>query len=211
MDRNISRLPVTLLLGCLAMSCLAMSCAFSSIAMGREQGQITVSDFMRIVSQFVAKHDLPRNAVISHKDVLPLLGALESQGMIFDRKELLHMIPTDESSLVRLLRTQNGRKFIGQTSKNKLMFDRLERILNERGGERLLRDLMKLPDAARYAKIDTGPGVPDLVDFLPKTRSGKTRRVKDYNKPTGQLYTFGDVIDYLAKQVSSSRKSDVSK
>ena len=69
-----------------------------------------------------------------------------------------------------------------------------------------MRDLMKLPDAARYAKIDTGRGVPDMIDFLPKSGSSKTRRVKDYKKPTGKLYTFNDLFKYLVKQISSPQK-----
>lgn len=201
MDWRIDRLRFTLLLGFLATTC----CVFFSTAAASDPEQISVAKFRRIVAEFVAKHKVPTNEIISQQDVLPLLAVLESAGMILDRKELMKMIPGDQSSLVQLLRTPNGRKFIGQTSNNKLMFDRLERIGNEPGGKRLLRDLMKLPDAARYAKIDTGPGVPDLIDFLPKSGSSKTRRVKDYKKPTGKLYTFNDVVGYLAKQISKPR------
>ena len=109
--------------------------------------------------------------------------------MILDHKELMQMIPGNESSLVRLLRSPNGRRFMGQTINNRLMFDRLDRIADEPGGKRLLRDLMKLPDAARYAKIDTGRGIPEMIDFLPKSGSSKTQRVKNYRKPTGKLFT----------------------
>lgn len=191
----------------LILACLSTSwCSFSSADESKPPDQISTSEFRRVVAKFFHDNELQRNAIITQRDVRPLLGTLKSQGMILDQKELMQMIPGDDSALVRLLRTPNGRKFMGQTSNNKLMFDRLERITNEPGGKRLLRDLMKLPDAARYAKIDTGPGVPDLIDFLPKIGSSKTRRVKDYKKPTGNLYTFNDVVEYLAKQVSSSRK-----
>jgi hypothetical protein len=191
----------------LILTCLATSwCSFSLADEAKPPEQISMSKFRRVVAKFFQEHKVPRNEIITQQDVRPLLSTLKSQGMILDQKELMQMIPGDENALVRLLRTPNGRKFMGQTSNNKLMFDRLERITNEAGGKRLLRDLMKLPDAARYAKIDTGPGVPDMIDFLPKIGSSKTRRVKDYKKPTGNLYTLNDVVEYLAKEISRSRK-----
>jgi hypothetical protein len=204
MNWQIDRWRRVLLLGCLVTGW----CTFFSAdqASGRDHDQISLPAFRRVVAEFMKKHEVPQNEIISQRDVAPLLGVLTSQGMILDLKELMQMIPGDESSLVRLLRTPNGRKFIGQTMNNKMMFDRLDRIANEPGGKRLLRDLMKLPDAARYAKIDPGPGIPDLIDFLPKLRSSKTRRVKDYKKPTGKLYTMNDVVEYLAKQISSPQK-----
>ena len=202
MNWRIDRLRCTLLLGFMATSC----CAFFSAAEDSDPEQISMAKFKRTVAEFVAKHKVPTNEIISRRDVLPLVAVLESEGMILDRKKLMEVIPADQSALVQLLRTENGRKFIGQTSNNKLMFDRLERISNEPGGKRLLSDIMKLPDAARYAKIDTGRGVPDLIDVLPKSGSSKTRRVKDYKKPTGRLYTFNDVVGYLAKEVSNWRK-----
>ena len=144
---RIDRLRFTLLLGFLATTC----CVFFSTAAASDPEQISVAKFRRIVAEFVAKHNVPTNEIISQQDVLPLLAVLESAGMILDRKELMKMIPGDQSSLVQLLRTPNGRKFIGQTSNNKLMFDRLERIGNEPGGKRLLRDLMKLPAATLFS------------------------------------------------------------
>lgn len=195
---QIADLRTLLLLGYLAI----LGGSNASLAFAQNQDQISTNDFRRVVNNFLTQHELPRGAIVSHHDVMPLLVALEAEGMVLDRQALLKMIPSDKSTLIRLLRTNSGRKFINQTSRNRLMFDRLDRITSEPGGERMLRDLMKLPDAARYAKIDTGPGVPDMIDFLPKVRSSKTRRVKDYKKPTGKLYTLDDVINHLAKLVN---------
>ena len=78
-----------------------------------------------------------------------------------------------------------------------LIYDRLERIADERGGQQLLRDLIKLPDAEKYAPQKTARAVPNLVDFLPKDASGKTRTVKDYQKPTGHIYTANDLVRWL--------------
>ncbi|MBP86941.1 MAG: hypothetical protein CMJ64_09515 [Planctomycetaceae bacterium] len=61
-----------------------------------------------------------------------------------------------------------------------------------------------MPHAARYAKQVTGPGVPDLVEFLPKERDGKTQRVKDYDKPTKKIYT----LDQLEKRIRKSYEQE---
>jgi len=178
---------------------------FPSSGGAETKDQISATEFKQVVVAFLQKSRVPPTEIVTQRDVLPLVAALEAKGMVFDRQEFLEKVLDDGSSLVRLLRTPDGRKFIGATSNNTLMLDRLDRLTAERGGERMLRDLMKLPDAAKYAKLNTTPGVPDMVDFLPKSRSAKTRRVKDYKKPTGKLYTMNAVIDYLAKQVSQPR------
>jgi hypothetical protein len=38
-----------------------------------------------------------------------------------------------------------------------------------------------------------------LLDLLPKNASGQTRRITDYHKPTGNLYTVNDLIARLAE------------
>ncbi len=169
---------------------------------GASQQQMTPATFERITNAFLRKYRPSRDGLVSQGDVLPLIDALEAHGLKLDRKAFLARIPSDQSPLVKLLRTPDGRKFMAQTSSNRLMYDRLDRLMREPGGPRMLHDLMKLPDAARYAKVDPGPGLPDLVDFLPKSRSGKTRRVKDYDQPTGQLYTMEDVVNALAAGLS---------
>lgn len=167
--------------------------------------QITKADFQKVVAGFAAKASIGPDELMTQSDVIPLVAALERAGMEFDRKEFLGRVIEDQSALVRLIRSPRGRKFIGQTAGNQLMFDRLDRLSTEPGGERMLRDLMKLPDAARYAKLDTGRGVPDMIDFLPKQRSSRTRRVKDYKKPTGKLYTLRHAVDYLAGKINAPK------
>jgi hypothetical protein len=130
-----------------------------------------------------------------------IFARLEGIGWkVADKREILADLLPAGSPLVITLRSPRGQKFASQVADYKLIYDRLDRISQEPGGQRLLQDLVKLPDAARYAKQVTGRGVPDLVELLPKQRSGKTRRVQDYDKPTKKIYT----LEQLQKRIRES-------
>lgn len=156
---------------------------------------------------FAAQPQLRDGDIISQREVRPLFSTLDAAGWkVADRDDLLKKLLPPNSTLIRILRSPNGTKFMRQVSGNKLIFDRLDRISQEPGGQRLLTDLVKLPDAARYAKQTTQPGVPDLIDFLPKYRSGKTRRVNDYGKPTKKIYTVADFNKAIKQSYEAARE-----
>lgn len=67
MDWRIDRQRFTLLFGCRATSC----CVFSSAAVAIAPNQISRANFRRIVAEFVANHEVPRNEIMSQRDVLP--------------------------------------------------------------------------------------------------------------------------------------------
>jgi len=47
------------------------------------------------------------------------------------------------------------------------------------------------------AKMDRPRGVPGFLELLPKNRSGKTRTIKDYQQPTGLIYTEKQLLKRL--------------
>ena len=49
-------------------------------------------------------------------------------------------------------------------------------------------------------------GVPDFLDLLPKNSSGRVRTIKDYDKPTGRIYTEEELLRRLNR--SLARGSD---
>jgi hypothetical protein len=67
MDWRIDRRRFTLLFGCMATSC----CVFSSATVAIAPSQISMANFRRIIAEFVANHEVPRNEIISPRDVLP--------------------------------------------------------------------------------------------------------------------------------------------
>jgi hypothetical protein len=138
--------------------------------------------------------------IISRGDLGPVFRDLDILGWtVEDEKEILQQVLASGDPIVTTLRSNRGRKFIRQVAGYRLIYDRLDRIAQQPGGQRLIQDLIKLPDAARYAKMAPARGVPGMMEFLPKDRSGKTRKVKDYNKPTGKIYTANEFLKRLRK------------
>ncbi|MGE3776168.1 MAG: hypothetical protein AB7F89_03205 [Pirellulaceae bacterium] len=136
--------------------------------------------------------------LISRSQVAELLGQLQKLGwQPPDGPQLLERVLADQHVLVRTLRSPAGRTFLAKVASRDLIYDRLDRVSTVSGGARLIQDLVKLPDGERYAKPRSGGGVPDLLDLLPKHASGKTRKIADYDKPTGHLYTVEDLLEAL--------------
>ncbi|MDA1050010.1 MAG: hypothetical protein O3C40_05965 [Planctomycetota bacterium] len=171
----------------------------------------SLAEIQAVVDQHFAENPQLRTGdIISQNEVRPLFSKFEASGWkVEDRDEILKKLLSDNDPLLRILRGPDGSKFMGQVANDKLIYDRLDRIAREPGGQRLLSDLVKLPNAARFAKYKTQPGVPDLEDFLPKDRSGKTRRVKDYDKATEKIYTVADFKKALQKSYETARRKDL--
>ena len=160
---------------------------------------------LSIVTSTVRKHfvELKNRRpgdLISRSDVEPILAELEQQGwVVSDEAQILSAMLDSGHFLVRTLHSRDGKQFMRQVLGYKLIYDRLDRISAESGGQRLIRDMIKLPDGAKYAKLTPPRGVPAMTDFLPKNRSGKSRRVPDYRKPTGRIYTQVQLLERLTK------------
>lgn len=136
--------------------------------------------------------------LISRNDVRSLLGKLKDIGWkVEDGDDILGSLLSDNHVLVKVLSTKHGQRFMRKVAGYQLIYDRLDRISQEPGGRQLLQSLIKLPDGHRYARANTPGAVPDLVAFLPKGRSGRTRRVADYNQPTGKIYTASALMTRL--------------
>jgi len=152
----------------------------------------------RVVAQRLAAR--APGDLISQGDVAPVFQDFERLGWaVADRKDINDKLLADSDPVVAALRSRRGVKFMRQVSGYRLIYDRLDRIARESGGTRLIQDLIKLPNAARYAKAKPPRGVPEMHEFLPKGQSGRTRKVTDYTKPTGKLYTADDLLKRLRK------------
>lgn len=141
---------------------------------------------------FDAQRDREPNDLITQSEVALALQQVEKTGWRLEEPELLlERVLPDSDYLVQQLRTRHGRRFMKQVGGRPLMYDQLDRVARVPGGQALVRDLPKLPDAAVQAT--------QLEQFLPKIGSGRARRVKDFNKPTGRIYTVDQLIGTLRK------------
>ena len=171
----------------------------------------TASQIQQVVSNyFVTLPDYQPGDLISQKDAKCVLEEMSNQGwQVPESKALLNNVLKEGDALVTLLTTKSGKRLMRKVSSYKLVYDRMDRVSRVSGGERMIRDLAKLPDGERYVKMQTPGGVPDMLALLPKNRSGRVRKIKDYTKPTGRVYTQQDLAKRIfehfnAKKTASS-------
>ena len=164
------------------------------VAAGPSVGQI-----QQVVAQyFQAQPEFQAGDLISRTDAELILKEMANRGWQVPKSpELLNNVLPDDDPLVSLLATRDGQRLMRKVASEELVYDRLDRIARVSGGERMIHDLARLPDGERYVKMQPSAGVPDLLDLLPKQRSGRKRSIKDYKKPTGRVYTATALIQRI--------------
>lgn len=131
------------------------------------------------------QHDL-----ITRAQVQPLAGKLRELGYSADQvRELIVDTLPENDFLAAQFRTDSGRRFMRKVSSQKLIYDQLDRIAREAGGKALIKHLIRLPDGEQFVRSGRPATTPGMIELLPKQGSGKTRRVRDYDRPTGKIYT----------------------
>lgn len=148
---------------------------------------------------FDAAWDENQIHLMTQGHVKTVLAQLEHFGWRIDARALLKDIPADHEYLVQELATPAGQKFLSHLQDEKILYDRLDRIIKLPGGRRLVHDMIRLPDGYRYAKQQRPRGVPGMDEFLPKTSNGKDQKIADYDKPTGRIYTLELFLERLRK------------
>ena len=180
----------------------------SSNAAATAADTISVQDMQKVVKKsFEGKKKYQKGDLISQDDVKAALKSLETAGWApADSKQIIADTLPASDFLVKELSDTRGRRFMRQVSGYKLIYDRLDRLAREAGGQTMLKAVLNLPDGYRYAAYPTRPEIPDLVDFLPKRGNSRTRVVKDYDKPTGRIYTEEDLMERLTASLKKQNK-----
>jgi hypothetical protein len=139
---------------------------------------------------FATLSDYQPGDLITRKDADSVLQEMANQGwQVPQADKLLDNVLKESDPLVGLLSTKQGKRLMRKVSSYTLVYDRMDRVSRVSGGQRMLRDLAKLPDGERYVKMQTPGAVPDMLALLPKKSSGQKRTIKNYKKPTGRVYT----------------------
>ncbi|MCC7086457.1 MAG: hypothetical protein IT427_15765 [Pirellulales bacterium] len=124
--------------------------------------------------------------LISCQQVAPVFPILKALGWpVLDRDEILKLVPMENEYFVTKLRTKAGRKFMRQIERYPLAFDRIDRIGRMYMGDDNVDALIRGPDGYK------------MLQYMTETAWGKTMgkmlsqapRGKDFNAPTGRLYT----------------------
>ena len=141
--------------------------------------------------------------ILTRRDVTPLFAKLEKQGWkVADQAAILDSLLTDHDSLVRELRSRNGRPFMRQIGRLPEGYDRLDRLRKMPYGERRIRELIRNPGGwTMIAYMTTTPYGRNLSKQVARGRNGQ-----NFDKATGRLYTAKDVLARLKKSHETELK-----
>lgn len=122
-------------------------------------------------------------------------------------QDLLAKVTGDGDFLARELRSQAGRKFLAATRSETLVYDRLDRLTRYSGGDRLVSSILRLPNGPSFMRPKPTPGFGTLMDLLPKGANGQTPVDRNFNKPTGKIYTAEQWVKELEKAFEEEMKA----
>ena len=139
--------------------------------------------------------------LISQTDVKGVLAALKDAGWeVAEPSKLLELTLEDSNFLVRQARSQAGTKFLRGVAGDKLPLDRLDRLSRMPGGQNLVQTIIQLPDGQKLMGKHPTPGLGDLTELLPKGANGLTPVEKDFDQPTGRIYTESELLAELQER-----------
>jgi hypothetical protein len=151
--------------------------------------------------QLATRQGYQSGDLIAKSEVTAVLDQLKSLGWdVPERDKLLGLFLDDGHFLVQELRTPAGVRFIRGVAQQPIVFDRLDRLSGMPGGQRLIHDMIRLPNGQSFMSPHPTPGFTDLTILLPKQANGKTPRDPNFNKPTGKLYTEKDLLKALEER-----------
>jgi hypothetical protein len=169
-----------------------------------QQRPTDVAALVRTV--LTAKQGYQPGDILSQSDAKAVLDALAKAGLkVSQQDDLLKLLLDDGSFLVKELRSPPGVKFMRGVAHEPIPFDRLDRLSSMPGGERLVHSIIRLPNGQTYMSAKPTPGFTDLTTLLPKQANGKTPVNKDFNKPTGKIYTEAALVQAIQKSLAKGR------
>ncbi len=147
-----------------------------------------------VAEKLAAAPDYQQGDLVSQSDAKGVFDQLAKMGwQVKDRQELMDRVLPDGDLLIRELRTQKGKKFMRKITEFERGFDRLDRLRKMPYGPRRVRELVEGPDGYKLIEyMTTSEGGKNLGTQLSHAQNGK-----DFNKPTGRIYTQDDLIDRL--------------
>lgn len=112
-----------------------------------------------------------------------------------DGDAIVQLALADDSFVVKQLATPNGRKFMRDIAKYPGTYSRLDRLSTISGGQQFTKDIVRAKGGAEMIEyMATTPGGRNLGTMMKDVKQGV-----DLNKPTGRIYTAGDLLTELKK------------
>jgi hypothetical protein len=152
---------------------------------------------------FDAQPNFSPDQIITQSQVQGLFEKLKAIGWeVPEQQKILELIPGDQETLVKDLRTPDGRKFSKQIARLPNAYDRLDRLIRMPTGRSAVARLIKGPDGVWLLQYMTeDPGGKEMGKMLSNTPTGK-----NFNQPTGRLYTLAALLNELQGVYTATAK-----
>jgi len=170
----------------------------------RKPKTLKFEEIQQIVERhFAAIPDYKRGDLITQKSVADVFKQLELYGWkVADQKAILGDVLSDSNFIARQFRTKHGKAFMRQISRYPGGFDRVDRISAMPQGRNDVAQMKKLPDGYK------------MIEAMTTTRRGKilgqrlsnAPKGKNFNKPTGKIYTADALVKRLKVSFESRKK-----
>ncbi|MEX2118114.1 MAG: hypothetical protein WD847_00780 [Pirellulales bacterium] len=158
-----------------------------------------------VESHFAANANYRHGDIISRRDVTALFEALEELGWeVADRKAIEERVPLDGEFLVTQLRTRAGRKFMAQIAAMPQGYDRVDRLSALSDGKQIVQELITGPDGYKmFEYMTSSEGGREIGRML-----SRTAKRKNFNEPTGRIYTAAQLIARLKESYASAQEPE---
>ena len=185
--------------------CLSLS---ADSATGREKAnkpkQLKFGEIQQIARRhFATQPDYQPGDLITQQAAEGVFKQLELYGWkVADQKAIQGQMLSDSDFVVRELRTKRGKHFMRQISQYPGGYDRLDRISTMPQGRGNVAQMIKLPDGYK------------MIEAMTTTRRGhilgqrlsNAPKGKNFNKPTGKIYTEDAFITRLKESFDNRNK-----
>lgn len=169
---------------------------------GEEKEMPKWEEVEEVFVAYFARGQFHPDDLVAQDVVKPLFVALERIGWkVRDRDEILKRVLPADDFLVQALRTKEGLKFMRQSSRFPGTYDRLDHLRGLPHGEQTIKDLIRGPDGYKLLRyMTTTRGGRNLGKQLSRAPKGK-----GFNKPTGRIYTVGDLYRALNRSYKDEK------
>jgi hypothetical protein len=147
-----------------------------------------------VLTSLGARKDYQVNDLVTESQIDQALDAVLIAGWdVPGREAIAKRALADGSFLAKEFSTPDGRKFMRRVATHPGGYSRADRLSTISGGQQIIRDLIRQKDGDQFiAYLATTSGGKNLGRMAANVRNGV-----DLNKPTGRIYTAGELLSVL--------------
>jgi len=140
--------------------------------------------------------------IITREDVSGVWEKLQRAGFtVADRGEIESLLLTEQSLVVRQLRTNGGKQLMSKLGSKPNTYDKFDRLSQIPRGEQIIRDLTTAKDGYKLLEYMSGPQAGGMSKEI-----GRLPQGANFDQPTGKIYTTDQFLSRLKTSYAQASK-----